>query len=139
MSDASRIDYPWWQPKNRWHSVDAHLDDGAGSMSVSLFPIKVANTLIMDSNNQIAFELPNLQVQNSFTLWWRSFPEWGRECVALSFAYKAIQYRIVEWPRLIATWITNDARPNIFDAPLMLILPWAYPQYVIIWFGIVYH
>jgi len=41
--------------------MDAHFHDGAGSMSLSLFPITAANTLIMYHNNQIAFELPDLQ------------------------------------------------------------------------------
>ena len=35
--------------------------------------------------------------------------------------------------------ITNDARLKIVDAPLTLILPWVYAQYVIIEFGIIYH
>jgi len=86
----------------------------------------------MYSNNQIAFELPDLQDQKLLTLRWRSISEWGRECVASSSAYKAGQYRICEWPQPIATQITNEARPKIDDAPLTLILPWAYPHYVII-------
>jgi hypothetical protein len=52
--------------------------------------------------------------------------------VALSFAYKAWQYLIDEWLQPIATQITHDVRPTIIDAPLTLILPWAYPKYVII-------
>jgi len=52
--------------------------------------------------------------------------------VALSFAQKASLYHIYEWLQPIATQITNDARPEIVDAPLTLILPWVYPQYIII-------
>jgi len=59
--------------------------------------------------------------------------------VALSFANRGSQYRIYAWLQPIATQITNDGRPKIVDAPLALILPWAYPQYVIILFGIAYH
>ena len=55
------------------------------------------------------------------------------------FAYEASQYPIYEWSQPIAKQITNDARPTIVDAPLTLILPWAYPQFVIIYFGIIYH
>ena len=55
------------------------------------------------------------------------------------FAYEASQYPIYEWSQPIAKQITNDARPKIIDAPLTLILPWAYPQFVIIYFGIIYH
>jgi len=86
----------------------------------------------MYSNDEIACELPDLPDQNSSKCSWRSFSEWGREHVALSCAYKANQYRIYEWRQPIATQITNDARPRIIDAPLKLLLPWEYPQYVII-------
>ena len=112
--------------------VDAHFHDGAGSVSLSLLSIKAANSLIMYSNDQMVFELPDLQDQNSITLCWRSLSEWGRECVAPTFAYAAIQYLIYEWLQPIATQITHDARPKIIDAALILIMPWAYPQYVII-------
>jgi len=72
-------------------------------------------------------------------LCWRSFPEWGREHVVFSFAYKGGQYLIYEWPQPIATQITQDARPKFIDSPLTLILPWVYHTYAIISFGIVYH
>ena len=42
--------------------------------------------MIMHSNDQIASELPDLQDQKLLTLRWRSYSEWGREHVALSFA-----------------------------------------------------
>jgi len=92
----------------------------------------------MYCNNQIAFELPDLQHHNPLTHCWRSFSEWGKERVALSFPYKASQYFIDEWLQQIATQITNDVRTKIIDAPWTLILPWVYPPYVIIYFGIVY-
>jgi hypothetical protein len=47
-------------------------------------------------------------------------------------ANKASQYLISEWPQPIANQIT-------FDAQLMLIVPQAYAQYVIISFGVVDH
>jgi len=75
----------------------------------------------MYSNNQITLELPDLQTQNSFTLWWCSFSEWGRERFALSFIYKACQYLMDEWPQPIATKIMHNARPKIVDSPLTLI------------------
>jgi len=93
----------------------------------------------MIRNEHIAFDLPDLQDQKSLTLRWRSTSEWGREREAPSFAYKASQYPIYEWTQPIAKQITNDARPKIVDAPSTLILPWAYPQYVIMYFGIIYH
>jgi len=101
--------------------------------------MKVANTLIIYRNNHIAVDWPDLQDQKSLTLRWRSISEWGKERQARSFAYRAGQYFIYEWSQPIAKQITNDAGPRIVDPPLTLILPWVFPQYVIIYFGIVYH
>jgi len=42
--------------------------------------------MIMHCNDQIASELPYLQDHESLTLRWRSYSEWGKEPVALSFA-----------------------------------------------------
>ena len=79
ITDASHFDDPWWKAKNRWHSVGTHIHDGAGNVALSLFPTKVAKTLIMHSNYQIASKLPDLQDQKSFTLRWCSYSEWCRE------------------------------------------------------------
>jgi len=139
MTNALHFDYPWWKAKNRWHSIDAHFDHEAGSVTLSLFPVNVANRLILYRNDQIAFEIPDLHDPNSLTLCWPAFSDWARERVALAFAYTARQYRIYEWPQPIATQFTNDAGPKICEARLTLILPWGYPKYVMIEFGIVYH
>jgi len=93
MTDASHFDCPWWKATNLWSSFDAHFHHGAGSVSQYLSPIKTANTSIMYTNDEIAFELPDLQVQHPLTLCWCSVPEWGREHVALSVDYQARQYR----------------------------------------------
>ena len=132
MTNALRCDIQWWKTKYRWLSVDAHLNEGAQSVSQSFLPITPANTLTIYRNDHIAFHLRNLQDQKLLTLHWHSISESGREGEARSFTYKASQYHIYEWSQLIAKQITNDTRPNIVDAPLTLILPWAYPQYVII-------
>ena len=110
MTDTSPVDCPWWKPKNCWRSVDAHFHVVAWRVSLSLFPIKAANTLIIDRNDHMAFELPDLQDHTLLMLRWRSIPEWGRECVGRSFAIEASQYRIYECSQPIATQITNDGR-----------------------------
>jgi len=58
---------------NRWCSVDAHFQDGAGSMLRSLLPIQGGNTSIMCIHYQIEFLIPDLQEYTSFRLCWRSF------------------------------------------------------------------
>jgi hypothetical protein len=70
--------------------------------------------------------------QNLMTLYWCLLLEWGMEHVAFSFVYKASQYVMYEWPQTIATQNKYDARSKIIDAALTLILPEAYPRYVII-------
>jgi len=122
---------------NRGSSADAHCDDGAGSVSLSLLPKMVANTVMMYSNDQIPSKLHDIQNPYSMTLCWCLLSEWGRECVTLAFADTASQYLIYDCLQPITTQITHDAQPKIVQAALMLILPGAYPQYAIIQFGIV--
>jgi len=71
-------------------------------------------------------------------LCWHSVSESGREHIDFSFAYKGSLYVIYASLRPIAMQSNHDAKPNIVDAPLMLILPQAYPQYRTIHFCIVY-
>jgi len=121
IPDTSCFDYPWWKAKNDWRSVDALLHHGAGNVPVSLFPIMVASTMLMHSNDQISSGLPDLHDQDSLMLRCHVYWEWCGDHVALSFANKASQYRIYEWPQPIATQITNNSKPKIVDAPLTLI------------------
>jgi len=84
-------------------------------------PIKAANSRYMDVCDHLPIRLPNIQVQKSLTLRWRSFSEWGRECVTFSSAYKGSLYLIYERLHVIAAQITQGARPKIIDSPLTLI------------------
>jgi len=139
MIDTSRCNCPWWRANNYRYSIDAHCHDSAGIVSLSPLGIKTLNIVIMYSNDWITVELPDLQDQYLLTLCWSSLSRWGRERVALSFAYKASHYLITKWVQPIATQITHDARLKIVDVPLTIILPWKYPQYGIISVGTVYH
>jgi hypothetical protein len=84
-------------------------------------PIKAANSRYMDVCDQSQIRLPKIQVQKSLTLCWRSFSEWGRECVTFSFAYNCSLYLIYEHLHPIAAQMTQGARPKIIDSPLTLI------------------
>jgi len=139
MTHASSFDYQWWMDNNWWCSVDAHSHEGARSVSLSFFPMKAANTLIIYWNDRIAFDLPDSPDKKSSTLHWRSISEFGTEHEACCFADKASQYRIYQLSQPFAKQITNDARPKFVDTQLTLISPWAYPQYVMIYFAIIYH
>jgi len=86
------LQYPRCESLNRWLSFDAHLQDGAGSMSLLFLPIKKANTSIMTICNQCPLWLPRMQDQKLFTLRSRSFPGWGRECLSTCFDPKGGRY-----------------------------------------------
>jgi len=92
----------------------------------------------MYSNNQITFELSDLQIPKLETLCSCSFLKWGLELVAFSSAYKDGQYLISKWLQPFSTQITKDTSPKFDEALLTLIVPWVYLRYVIISFGLVY-
>jgi len=86
------LDYPRCENLNRWRSVDAHFQDGPGSVSILPLTIKKANTSVMTICNQSPLRLPTMPGQKSFTLCWPSFPGWGRERVSQFLDYKGGQY-----------------------------------------------
>jgi len=101
-------------------------------------PLKASNSRYIDVSNHSPIRLPMMQDQKSLSLSWRSLSRWGRECVALSSAYKGSQYWDYIQQLLIHfshTWLTGS---QIVDAPCTLILPRVYLQYATIHFGIVY-
>jgi len=95
------LDYPRCETLNCWCSVDAHFQDGAGSLSLLLLPIKEANTSVMTICNQWPLRLPKMQDQKALMLRWHSFPGWGREHVSPFFEYKGGQYIQKEQQRTI--------------------------------------
>jgi len=64
---------------------------------------------------------PRTHDQKSLTLRWRSFSWWGREGIAICFAYKgSLKFRY-DWLQPVGGVISQDAWPKIVDAPLTLI------------------
>jgi hypothetical protein len=125
--------------KNRWCSIDAHFHDGARSVLLSVFAIKPVNTSFITIWNLSLHRKPKIDDQESFTLRWRSFSSLGRERFTVAFAYKGSENCVYGYLQPIAHNITQDTWPRVVDAPLTLILPWVYPQYPIIWFGVFHH
>jgi hypothetical protein len=101
-----------------------------GSLHAHL-PCKAANSRYIDICNYSPIRLPNIQHQILLWLHWRSMTRWGTERVGS-------QYWDYIWQWLIHFSLTRLTGPIIVDSPLMLSLPWAYPQYGTIHFGIVY-
>ena len=57
-----------FKANNHWHSNDPHFQDGAGSMSLSLFPIMAVNTSFMTVCYLSPARLPKIHDQGSLTL-----------------------------------------------------------------------
>jgi len=114
---------------NRWHSVDAHFEDGAGSISLSLLPIKAVNNRFMTMCNLTPPRLPMIHDQQSLTLRWCSFSWWGMEGIAICFAYKGSQKFLYDWICPIGGVIFQDAWPKIIDALLTLIFMMGHGAY----------
>jgi len=65
--------------------VDAHFQDGVGSISLSLFATKVANKLYITVCNLSPPRLPKLRNQQLLMLCWHSFSRCCRACVLVRF------------------------------------------------------
>jgi len=61
-----------YKTKNYSHSMNAQFPEIVAMSTILFLLIKAANALIMNNNNQIAFQLPDLQDHKSLTLHWIS-------------------------------------------------------------------
>jgi len=113
--------YPKRKTKNRWRSINAQFQEGAGSAARLLLPPKAANTWLRDVCNQSPVGLPKMQDHKCLTLCWRWFSGYGREPVAIVFAPEGSPYPIYGWLQPIATYDAQDAKPESVDPLLMLI------------------
>jgi len=113
--------YPTYMTNNRWRSVDAYFQHGAGSVSLSRLAILTADNMLLTVCNLSHPKLPNINDQESLTLHWNSFWRSGREGIAICFAYKGGQWFLYDCLQPIGGVNTQDAWPIIIDAPLTLI------------------
>jgi len=116
-----RCDFPRRMTKNCLLSVDAHFHDGAGRVLQSVLPIKAGKKHFMTYYNLSEVWFPKMHDQQLLTLRWRSFSWWGREGIAICFAYKGRQKFLYDYVQPIGGVISQNAWPKIVDAPLMLI------------------
>jgi len=81
-----------------WRSVDSLLTLcwrsllGEATPTLTILPIKAANTSIMDKCRSAALGWYKMQHTKSLTLCWRSFSAWGCDPVAFAFANKDCKY-----------------------------------------------
>jgi len=86
------LDYPKCNTKNCWCSVDAHFQNGAGRVSLSLLHIQAAYTSFMIVCIQLPLRISKLQDKKSLNRRWLSFSGWGRERFSVVVDYKGGQY-----------------------------------------------
>jgi len=115
------LGYPRCTAKHCGHYVDAHYQNWAVTMSVTLLPRKAASTLVMDRSDQVTFQWLYFQDYKWLTLLWHSFSRWGTDGVAIIFAPEGSHYLIFEWLHPITTSVAQDAEPKSFDVTLTLI------------------
>ena len=96
-----RCDFPGRMTKNLWLTVEAHFQDGAGMVLQSVLPIKACKNYFMTYYNLSEVWFSKMHDQKSLTLCWRSFSWWGRESIAICFAYKCQQTYLYDWVRPI--------------------------------------
>jgi len=86
-----RCDFPRCMTRNWWCFIDAHFHDRARRVLLSVLPIKAAKNSFMTDYNLSEVWFPKTHDHKSWTLRWRSLSSWGREGIAICFAYKGSQ------------------------------------------------
>ena len=89
-------------------------------ISRTYVPIKDATSFFMDVCDQAPLILPKMHDQIALTLRGHSFSWWGREGIAMCFAYKRSQKFLYDWLQPIGGVISQDEWPKIVDALLTL-------------------
>jgi len=88
------LDYLLCETKTCWCSVDTHCHDEMAYLSCTVVVEKVAITLYMNYLQKVTLVWAKMQDQKSFTLYWRSFPQWGRKGLVSVLAPNVCQYLI---------------------------------------------
>jgi len=89
--------------------------------SIALLPIEAANTMMIGWCGCIALWLSKMQNQKLLMLHWRWFFGDGSDKVGSILAHIGGRYYHYGLTRLYCPVIIQNAKPKIFDAPLMFI------------------
>jgi len=90
-------------------------------MSLAYLPREAPNSSLIEVCDDVPHGLPKMRDLIFLMRHSQSFSRWDRERVASSFACNGGRYLSYDYVQLIATQVTQDARPKIVDALLMLI------------------
>jgi len=97
-------------------------DEAVATSSGAVLPIKAADCSIMRQHHCVAVWLSKMQAQISLTLRWWSFLGDSSDIVTSILSNKGGQYYDYGCMLWHSTWIIQDAKPKIGDAPLTLIV-----------------
>ena len=84
-------DYQWCKTNNRWHSVDAQIQNGAVSVWLSLLHTNPANITLMIGRKWSPSRLRMMQYLKSLTLHWHSF---SHGCIHNTVSFDLAKYII---------------------------------------------
>jgi hypothetical protein len=104
-----------------WPSLQAHFDGGVIYTSCTVTSEKTAGTLYLNYFHRVTLRLAKIQNQKFWILHWWSL--WGCGMVHYNIVCapdKGGQYPIYGWLQPIANEVTQDAMPQVIDAPLTL-------------------
>jgi len=90
------LGYTQCTANNRWGSIDAHVQNEAVTVSYSALLRKGAVTRVMNSSDQVSFQLPYLEGQKKLRRRWRSLSGWGKEPATDIFDLEGCQDFIYE-------------------------------------------
>jgi len=111
----SLLNYLTYKTKNRWRSVDAQCQNGAGSVRHVLLPIKPTDTAFLNGLNRLPCRLPMTQDQILLTLRWCSFCH-GHIHNMLSFHWANLSL-MVFWQPLYRLHVLS---PSSIDCSLII-------------------
>jgi len=118
----SHFNFLTYTTKNCWRSVDSHFQDGVTNICCTVVHEKATNISYMNYWQRVPRREPRMASQTWFTLYQRSFAEWGSDRVAVAFAYKHFQFFGYAYQGPIHFSITLHTIPKIVDTLLTLII-----------------
>ena len=110
----SPVRLPRFNTKNHWHSIDDDFQDGAVSVTLLCVTRIAANTSFMNGCNQSPLRLQKMHCEQSLTLCWHPYSEWGSDC-RLFFGQERLPVRWLWIASTRSLSITVLLRPKIVD------------------------
>ena len=89
VTTKSHLNYLTYKTKNHWCSIDAHFQNGAASMWLSLLRIKPANTTFVNGHTRLPHQVP----------WYKTNNCWPSVDAHFAMGVSTICYHLI-WPNI---------------------------------------